>query len=109
MTPNDDVKAACEREHGTEHLPATVRDILYQHARALGHSPGYQNGADDILHCYGDFSEVALAAWDASREAEQKCLASMLESRGRHLASRGYDGHGDALIRTAELIKAGRL
>ena len=63
MTPTEDVKAACEREYGTEHLPATVRDALYIAAFDQGHD----RGAEAIFKCYGAFAGVALVAWDAAR------------------------------------------
>lgn len=67
-------KAACERGHGTEHLPDDVRHSIYHAAYVAGHSDGF----DEVTNFYGDFAEVALAAHDAAA-AEREALKQALE------------------------------
>ena len=65
QTPMEKNKAACERGHGTEHLPDDVRHSIYHAAYVAGHSDGF----DEVTNFYGDFAEVALAAYnDAAAE-----------------------------------------
>jgi hypothetical protein len=67
-------KLACERGHGTEHLPTELRDCIYHAAYCAGHQDGY----GEVTNYYGDFAEVALAAYEAA-SAERDALRAALE------------------------------
>lgn len=84
MTPMDDNKAACEREHKTAHLPDTVRDEIYRVAKNVNWTP-YDSA---VIEFYEDIADVALLAYTAGeerREGQVNAYQEWAHELGQHI------------------------